>query len=109
MKKHIDEVRVGSVKGESFAYRNTAYYEINQADGRPNGIAISVVDVGAGEDEAKCTAELIAHCLNTHQMLLDALKEMMDMFVEIPSENLLYDWQRTARKAIEAAENVEIP
>ena len=62
-----------------------------------------------GEMTAVSTVSLITHCLNTHQMILDALKDA-EAFLRLRNLGANADKLNCSviRPAIEAAENVEV-
>jgi len=115
MKKHIDEVKMNSSKLPFEASRQKGEKGHCLAaqifDGSEDGLSIARMETDNAE-LATYNAALIAHCVNTHQMLLDALKRSN-------AKLELYHETRTGfvgdaddieenRNAIEAAECIEI-
>ena len=100
MKKHIDEVRKEASKGVVCAPRKMITTNVDADESEPAFVSwripLTINDVEVGEvhgwtaeggwdrvnnkDEVEANAALIAHCLNTHQMLLDALKECAEWY-----------------------------
>ena len=112
MKKHIDEVEIKSYLG-----KNTIL-----ASKQTGNVVVECF--GETITDAENTAEIVAHCLNTHQMLLDALKPFAQngfteklggnvqgddsiIFQRQQSKITLGDCRR-ALKAIEAGSFVEV-
>ena len=97
MKKHIDEVEIKSYLG-----KNTIL-----ASKQTGNVVVECF--GETITDAENTAEIVAHCLNTHQMLLDALKDA-EAFLRLRNLGANADKLNCSviRPAIEAAENVEV-
>ena len=115
MKKPIDKVRVGSYLGKQTILKS-----------KQTGNTI-IECFGDTLEDAENTAEQVAHLLNTHKMLLDSLKECVPYVERALKQNLdsLRDSDPEsqfygedicsgpiigrAKKALEAAEQVEVP
>ena len=103
--KKLDEVRIMAEHGKYRIKQNGDLY----SDGYFIGSLVNYRGELPPRDLKN--GELIAHCMNNFQPLLEALNGMVIHFEDIGDEVLrpyATKWIQESRKAIEAAENVEV-
>jgi len=101
VKKHIDDVRKTARPMPFTEYQRRHIVELRDTNNEH-------VANFLGELPDLYTVKLVRHCLNTHQMLLDALKELEKYTSKLSGSPRASTMCDRARKAIAAASWVEV-